>query len=154
MIKEKGTHKTLWRIIRFNKGGSVPYSVSVIEDNCFLNVGINNLWGLIAGDGEATPYDHDNARLGVGNSETEASATQEGLLGGSTAYKGMDTSFPTYGTDQKIVFQATFGLTEANFAWKEFTVDNGTISINRKVSSQGEKLSSQIWILQLEITIS
>lgn len=71
----------------------------------------------------------------------------------------MDTGFPTFGTDQKATWQATFNGATANQAWKEFALLNGSnpataITFNRLVSDQGTKISGQIWQLQVEITLS
>lgn len=69
----------------------------------------------------------------------------------------MDTGYPTYGASQKITFRATFNGSEANYAWNEFSVDNGSTpakNLNRKVSAQGTKTSGQVWQITLEISLS
>lgn len=125
--------------------------------NLLLNEGINALWTLVAG-GSETPYNNANARLGVGDSTTAAAATQTGLQAATNfLFKAMDASFPTAGTAQKITFRSTFGSSEANFAWQEFSADNGNTAnknLNRLVSAQGTKTSGQTWQLTLDITLS
>ncbi len=133
-----------------------PYEVKEGEGNLLLNEGINELFTLICGTG-ATKWDNSNARLGVGNSNTAASATQTALLGGSTEIKAMDGSYPTYGSDQKATFRATFGSSEGNFAWEEWSLDNGVSAdknLNRKVSSLGTKVSGTTWVFTVEVSLS
>jgi hypothetical protein len=132
-----------------------PYETLEREHNLLLNEGINAMWTLICG-GSATAYNNTNARIGVGNSATAAAATQTGLQGASTAFKAMDTSYPTYGTSQYAIFKSSFGDSEANFAWEEWTIDNGAtanLNMNRKVESLGTKTSGT-WSLQVTITLS
>jgi len=131
--------------------------LSEFEKNVFLNEGINAIWTLVCG-GTETPFNNTNSYIGVGNSTTAENPTQTGLLGTSKYYKGMDAGYPTFGTDQKAVWRATFGGTEANFAWNEFTVANGNSdaakNLNRKVSPQGTKQSGQTWILSITLSLS
>jgi len=131
-----------------------PYEVREIEGNLLLNEGIDEMWDLITGAG-GTAYNNTNARIGVGNGTATASATQTGLQGGSTEFKGMEASYPT-STSQKATFKSSFGDSEANFAWEEWTVDNGATAdknLNRKVESLGTK-SSGTWTLEVSITLS
>ncbi len=125
--------------------------------NLLLNEGINALWTLVAG-GSETAFNNANARLGVGDSSTAEDASQTDLQAATNkTYKAMDASYPAYGTSQKITFRSTFGASDANYAWNEFTVDNGGTALknlNRKVSAQGTKTSGQAWQLTLDITLS
>ena len=54
-------------------------------------------------------------------------------------------------------FRSTFGDTEANFAWNEWTVANGSddsaTNLNRKVESLGTKSSGSTWIITVELSI-
>lgn len=161
-LLEKVFEKVEWRITKFAndeafKAGEVLEELK-IDGNMLLNEGINELWTLVAGGG-GTAFSNANAYLGVGDSSTAESASQTGLQAATNKlYKAMDVSYPTYGTSQKITFRATFGGTDANFAWNEFTVANGSSdtgkNLNRKVSAQGTKTSGQTWQLTLEITLS
>ena len=159
---DKAREDALWRIRKFrNKNAHAqndPYETSEFRGNLLLNEGINELWTLVCGTG-GTAYDNSNARLGVGDSSTAASASQTGLQAASNKlFKAMDPGYPTYGTSQKAVFKATFASDEANFDWEEFTVVNAADdtgeNLNRKVSSEGTKSSGEIWELTLEITLS
>jgi len=159
-VKERLKYKSKWTIRRFKNEEeykkNTPYSVSEFEGNVFLNEGINAIWTLVCG-GTETAYDNSNARLGVGDSDAAEDATQTDLQGTNKTYKGMDTDYPTYGSNQQVVFRSTFDGTEANHAWKEFTVDNGATAgknLNRKVSDQGTKASGQVWELTLTLTLS
>ena len=129
----------------------------MFHGNVLLNEGINELWTLVCSS-SGTKFDNANAYIGVGDSSDAEDASQTGLLGSNKAYKGMDAGFPEYGTNQKATWQATFGENEANFAWNEFTVANGSddtaVNLNRKVSAQGTKSSGQVWQVQVEISLS
>ncbi len=158
-------YKTSWDIAKFADDAAFArgeaYEQAHIDGNLLLNEGINALLTLAAG-GTETAYNNANARLGVGDQTTAEAATQTGLnpagtTGANSLYKAMDAGYPTFGTSQQIAFRSTFGGTEANFAWNEFTVDNGptpTKNLNRKVSAQGTKASGQTWQLTLTITLS
>jgi len=128
-----------------------------VEGNILLNEGINNgIWPLVCGDSAATPFNNANARIGVGDGTDAESATQTGLTGTNQLYKGMDDGYPTYGTDQKATWQATFDETEANWTWNEWTIDNGAaggVNLNRKVENLGTKTTG-VWVLRVSITLS
>jgi len=158
--REKGKLIAKWTIEKYANAYEYkygkPYEISSFKKNLLLNEGINAMWTLIAG-GSETAYNATNARLGVGDSSTAEDASQTGLLGTNQYFKSLDAGYPQYGTNQKYVARATFGGTEANFTWNEFTIDNGSTAnknMNRKVSAQGTKTSGQTWVLTLEITLS
>lgn len=138
-----------------------PYSISEFLGNCLLNEGIDEIEKLICKTG-ATQYDGTNARLGVGDDNTAAVATQTSLQAAEDAgthklWKAMDATYPTVGS-QIMTFKSTFGSADANFSWQEFTVVNAANddgkNLNRKVSDQGTKASGQTWVLTLTITLS
>jgi hypothetical protein len=113
-------------------------------------------WTWPAGVCTPTAYNNANARVGVGDSTAAEAATQTALQGASTAFKGMDTGYPSRSA-QTVSFRGTFGGSEANFAWEEFTVDNGATpnkNLVRKVSAQGTKTSGQTWELTIQVTMS
>ena len=134
-----------------------PYEVLSFKGNILLNEGINTLWTLVCG-GSATAYDNTNAHIGVGDGTASEDATQTGLQGTNKAWKGMDSGYPTYGSDQKATWRATFGGDEANFDWNEITVvnasDDSGENLNRKVQAMGTKSSGATWVATLEITLS
>ena len=159
--------RTRWTIARYRGDfkseaeaiakGAKPYLVTVVEGNLGLNEGITELLNLITGTGSPTAWNNANARIGVGNSNTAASPTQTGLQGASKAFKAMDSGYPSV-TNQTATFKATFGTSEGNFAWEEGTVvnaaDDSGKNLNRKVTSQGTKTSSDTWIATMEITVA
>jgi hypothetical protein len=131
-----------------------PYEVINGEGNLLLNSGIDEMWDLIVGD-SANHFSNGSAQIGVGDSTTPASATQTDLQAATNkAYKAMDSGYPT-STSQKATFKASFGDSEANFAWNEWVVKQATSAkcLNRKVESLGTK-SSGTWTLEVSITLS
>jgi hypothetical protein len=158
---DMATHKTSWKLEKFASDEDVKkgnaFEKIVIEGNILMNAGINQLWTLAGGTG-ATKFDNANAYLGVGDSTDGEDAADTDLQAASNKLrKGMNVSYPTYGTSQKITFQSDFTANEANYAWAEMAVFNhatvGTM-LNRKISAQGTKTSGQTWRLTLEITLS
>ena len=154
--------KVAWKIKKFANDEAyaqgTTFEVSEFAGNIMLNEGINELWTLGCSSA-GTLFDNSNAYLGVGDSNTAEAATQTGLQAVTNKkYKAMTVGYPTYGTSQKATWKATFGSTDANFDWEEFTVANGgsdaSKNLNRKVSDQGTKVVGQTWELTLEITLS
>jgi hypothetical protein len=134
-----------------------PYEVIYGEGNCLLNTGIDEMWDLITGDvsGASHIFDNTHATIGVGDSNTAASASQTDLQATTNkTYKGMDSGYPT-STAQKATFKASFGASEANYAWNEWVVKQATSGkcLNRKVESLGTKTGGT-WTLQVDITLS
>jgi hypothetical protein len=136
----------------------IPYEVRRYPGNLLLNEGINAMWTLICG-GAGTAFNNANAYIGVGDDNTAAAAAQTGLQASTNKlYKAMDVSFPTFGTAQKATWQATFGASDANWQWREFTVANGNSNaadnLNRLVQDVGTKASPGVWTISLEVTLS
>lgn len=158
-----------------------PVEVSEFYDetfvNTFLNAGIAALWQQAIGNSSAAntsgsaaganaSYNNGQARIGVGDSSTAAAATQTDLQAATNKqFIGMDATFPTTAS-QSVSFQATFSTSVANFAWNEFVADNcngsnstattrsGGSTLDRVVSAQGTKLSTQTWQPKLTLTIA
>jgi hypothetical protein len=177
-VKDKVSWRSVWRIAKFKdadgviegmlrNGAAVEdvirsfpeafIGIEEFEGNIALNEGLRALIDLLGGLATVTKWDNANARLGVGDSTAAESADQTGLQGTNKAFKGMDTGYPTR-TNQTCEWRATFGGTEANFAWNEFTVVNAADdtgqNLNRKVVSKGTKASGETWTLSLQITFS
>lgn len=134
-----------------------PYEVIEEEGNCLLNTGIDEIWDLVTGavSGASHIFDNAAAQIGVGDSNTAADATQTDLQAATNkTYKGMESGYPT-STSQKATFKASFGSSEANYAWEEWVVKQSTsaICLNRKVESLGTK-STGTWTLEVEISLS
>jgi hypothetical protein len=128
------------------------------EDNIGLNEGLGELIDIICGLGTPVKWDNTNARLGVGDSNVAENASQTGLQAATNkTWKAMDTSYPQRSA-QTAEWRATFGSSDANYAWEEYTVvnaaDDSGKNLNRKVASKGTKASGETWTLSLKITFS
>lgn len=160
-VIEKPKWSVEWKVEKYASdedfaAGILAEEPTIIEGNLLLNEGITELWTLIASTG-ATKFDNTNAYLAVGNSATAAAATDTDLLGASKLYKAMDATWPQV-TAQSCAWRSTFGSSEANFAWEEVSVANGSSgaakNLNRKVQSLGTKGSGTTWTLTCTITLS
>jgi hypothetical protein len=121
-----------------------------------LNSGVNALVTL--GVGSAfNAFDNANAYLGVGDSSAAFAVTQTDLQASvNKTYKAMDGGFPTLSAPAA-TFEATFGMSDANYAWNEWIVMNaagGGTALNRKVESLGTKPNTQIWVLSVTLTFT
>lgn len=142
-----------WNDPEARAAGALPDAIEEYEGNALLNEGITRLLNLLVGGG-GTSYSATNARIGVGNGTAAVAATQTGLQGASTLYKALDSA-PTV-SGQQVQFAATFGDTEANFDWNEWSVDNGATAaenLNRRQVAMGSK-SGGTWTLTVTITLS
>jgi hypothetical protein len=177
-INEKISWKAQWRISKFrdpdNMIAAMLQQGAKIEDvarqfpesflgeerfegNIALNEGLQALINMLAGLATVTAWNNANARLGVGDSNAAEDASQTGLQGTNKTFKAMDTGYPTR-TPQTCEWRATFGASDANYHWYEFTVVNATDdtgqNLNRKVADKGTKASGETWTLSLQITFS
>ena len=104
-----------------------------------------------------TEFDNSNAHLGVGDSNTAFGKSQTDLQAASNKLrKAMNATYPTRATNV-ITFQATFGTSEANFAWEEWGVFNASSAgdmLSRKQETLGTKTSAQSWQLEVDITVN
>lgn len=132
------------------------YEVVRRKGNLLLNEGIAELLDLLIAAGTPTAYNNGNARIGVGNSNTAAQATDTGLLGGSTAFRAMEATYPSRSA-QTVTWRALFGSGDGNFAWEEWSIDNGVTAnknLNRKVEALGTKAAGTSWQMTVTVTIS
>lgn len=139
------------------------------EDNLLMYGGASCLLECLIGNGTATAsqtltfFNNANAYIGVGDSTTAAAATQTDLQAASNKLrKAMDSTYPTHtdGTTSgaaSITFRSTFGTADANFAWQEWAVFNGSSGgrmLNRKVESLGTKASGATWVFSVTLSLS
>jgi len=128
-----------------------------IHGNVFLNEGIEYIWKAVTGESGLTPFDGNNAHLGVGDGTDPEDPNQTGLTGSNKYYKLVDSGYPQI-SGTKVIFRATFGPDEANFTWNEWTVANGPgddyVNLNRKQENLGTKTQGSTWILTVELSIS
>lgn len=120
------------------------------------NAGCDIIAALITGKSTAL-FDNANARIGVGDSDTAFSANQTDLQASSNKVrKEMDPGYPQV-NGNTITFRATFGPSDANFAWQEwgiFNAESGGAMLNRVVEYNGTKVAGQTWVFQVTLTIS
>jgi hypothetical protein len=120
------------------------------------NFGVNHICSGIIG-ASITAFSNANAAIGVGDSSTVFAATQNDLQASSNKLRvAMDVTFPTQATNV-LTFQSTFTTGQANFAWQEWGVFNGTangIMLSRKVESLGTKTSAQSWQINAALTFT
>lgn len=150
-----------WKIVRYADQAAfeanLPYDESNFEGNVLLNEGIAELLLLISGTGSPIAWSNAAAFLGVGESATAENPTQTDLLGASKTYIAMAATYPQI-SGETITWRSIFASGDANNAWEEFTVSNTSSgtgdNLNRKTSSQGTKVTGQVWTLDLAITFS
>jgi hypothetical protein len=140
-----------------------PYESITVEGNLLTTVGLNRLTNLLIGGG-AQSLTATAVRLGVGDDATAAAVTDNDLSTTTNQYyRVMDSTYPTQANDV-VTFKATFGTSDANFAWNCWGIDVGTPTVtssgtvsallfNRKVASLGTK-SSGTWTLTTTVTFS
>lgn len=158
---DRASYRIDWTITRYANALKAlkndPYDQSFIEGNLLLNEGITALLNLLTGAAE-TAFNNANSYIGVGDSNTAASASQTGLQAASNkTYKAMEATYPTIAA-QTVTFRSVFGTADANYAWEEFTIASGNSdtadNLNRKVSAQGTKASGQTWTVDAQIVWS
>lgn len=137
--------------------------------NLLMYGGASCLWQCLIGNGTGTAaqtltfFNNGNAYIGVGDSSTAEAATQTDLQAATNKLrKAMDATYPLH-TDATtsgaatITFRSTFGSSDANYAWAEWGVFNGSSGgrmLNRKVQSLGTKASGATWVFTVTITLS
>lgn len=154
MMEDRGRVRGTLRIERFDASGQFE---GVDEfHNLFLTSGINELWNLFSGQG-ANVFNNANATIGIGDSSTAPAAGQTDLQAGANkTYKGMDGGYPQPPSAGSIVYRATFGSTDANYAWNEFVLKHSGsgICLDRGTGSFGTKAAGTTWVATLTLTIS
>ena len=111
-----------------------------------------------AGIGAAvTAFNNANSYIGVGDSTTAFAAGQTDLVAATNkTRKAMDGGYPSGGSNV-ITFRSTFATGDANYAWQEWGVFNGSSGgtmLNRKVESLGTKTSTQTWQFTVVLTFT
>lgn len=111
-----------------------------------------------AGIGAAvTAFNNANSYIGVGDSTNAFAVGQTDLAAATNkTRKAMDATYPSGGANV-ITFRSTFGTSDANFAWQEWGVFNGSSGgtmLNRKVESLGTKTNTQTWQFTVTLTFS
>lgn len=104
-----------------------------------------------------TAFNNANAYIGVGDSSAAFSASQTDLQAASNKLrKAMDATYPSGGANV-LTFRSTFATGDANWAWNEWGIFNGSSGgtmLNRKVESLGTKTNTQTWQFTTTLTIT
>lgn len=134
------------------------YELVEVRGNMITFGGGSAVWTLLTST-DLTPFDHDNAYIGVGNGTGAPTPDQQDLQGPSTVRLGMDDGYPLHlpgntAAATNVVFQASFGTGVAEFEWNEFGIFNdvsGGRMLNRRLKSLGVKPVglTDPWVLQL-----
>lgn len=141
-----------------------PYETVDVPGNLLTTAGLNRMTSLIVVAG-GQGYNNANSRVGVGNSNTAAAVGQTDLQAAAGSsnrqFQVMDATYPTQ-ANGLITWRSTFATGEANFAWEEWCIDNGTsagttvtaVMLNRKVTTIGTKTSASAWVFTVTLTLS
>lgn len=161
-ISEHSQWRVTWEVRKWMDeakriAGLEPDEVCTETQNIILDAGANEMLKLITGTG-GTAFSAANTYLYVGSDSSPENAAQTGVLatGNNRAYAAVDSGYPSV-TGRQMVYQATFGNNDANFAWNEASIVNGTgvnaVAMNRKVSSFGTKTQGS-WSLRITVSLT
>jgi len=132
-----------------------PYRATRVVGNLITNAGWTRLMNLLTNQGGTQALTASAVRIGVGTGTTAEAYTDNDLSGASKFFQPV-TGAGSLGTRQ-LTFTASFGGSDANFAWNEFGLDVGTPTVtagstvnallfNHKANvAQGSKASGQTW---------
>lgn len=156
-ISENGKWVVTWVVNKFKNMqdylSNTPYDTVIDTQNIILDNGANEMLKIICGTG-GRPYSNANAKIQVGTNTTPELASQTGLIATSPNMyeKGMEATYPQV-SGRTMVFKSVFDDGEANFAWNEFSITNGNVSLNRKVQNLGTK-NTGVWSIQITISVT
>jgi hypothetical protein len=144
----------------FKRFGVDPYEVSEAVGNLITQAGWGRLLTLAVGGG-GTAYAAASTRIGIGTGTAAETTGQTDLTAATGSANriwvmgtGVGTTGTGTGTARLTIVGNTVGSGDANWAWAEFGVDQGTASgfgpvtgvlLNRKVSAMGTKASPATW---------
>lgn len=161
-ISEHSQWRVEWKVEKWidtarKIAGFEPDEVVCDTQNIILDSGANEMLKLIAGTG-GTAFDATNSYIFVGTDTSAENSAQSGVLatGGNRAYAKLDSGYPAV-SGRQVTYRASFGDSEANFAWNEASIANGigasSVSMNRKVSSLGTKTTGT-WTIQITVSLT
>lgn len=111
---------------------------------------------LFCGDGAINAYNVTNARLGVGDGSTAFAASQTDLQGTNKLRHALDSA-PSR-TNNSVDYTATFGSSEANFAWNELALFNSAsgdyMATRRLLSGFGTKAITDTWTIVASVVFT
>lgn len=158
-----------WTAERIEAEQPTPYEIVEGHENLIMYGGVSCLWQALIGNGTGTSgqtltfFNNGNAHIGVGDSTTAEAATHTNLQASTNVLRrAMDATYPTHtdGTTSgaaTITFRSTFATGDANFAWNEWGVFNGSSGgrmLNRRQVALGTKTSAATWQFTVTITIA
>ncbi len=134
-----------------------PYDTVAVEDcNLIVTNGANLLLNAIVA-AIGTPFNATNARIGVGDSSTAATAADTDLNAATNKLRVVVNSIPTVSTNV-LTAVATFTTGQANYVWQEWGLFNAasgaTSMLNHAVTNLGTKTSASAWTITVTITIT
>jgi hypothetical protein len=179
MVKDNISWKSKWRIDKFKdtdgevakmlcNGASIEEVKKAYPErykdtdewkgNLGLIEGRQELIDIICGLGTPTLWDAANAYLGVGDDDFEPAEAQTGLHSVThTSWMPMDETYPKR-TAQTAKWRATWGGSDGNYSWQEYTVvnaeDDTGKNLNRCIADKGTKSEGETWTLELQITFN
>lgn len=135
-----------------------PYEVTEHLGNAILSAGWTRILNLMIGTASTQAFDATHTRIGVGDGTTAVTTADTTLTGSTNKYFKTVTGAGSIAAGAgppttTLQFSASFGASEANFAWKKFGIDQGTVDgatevaplLNAVVTDQGTKASGQVW---------
>ena len=121
-----------------------------------VNLARDLIADAITGGSSYNKFSNANAYIGIGDSSTAHAAAQTDLQAATNkTRKAMDATYPSRSANV-LTFRATFGTSDANYAWNERGIFNASSSgqmLSRKVISLGTKTSSASWQITCTDTI-
>lgn len=146
---------------KYRDGEAEPYERREVDGNVLSYGGASALWDCLINASPTAPnFASATAAIGVGDSTTAAAASQTGLQASSNKTYKAATISHTDGTSSSAAtssWTATFGASDANYAWEEWGIfDNTTPTrmLNRKVESLGTKVNGESWTVTIQLTLS
>lgn len=160
-ISEHSQWRVEWRVDKWfdtarKLAGFEPDEIAYDTQNIILDNGANEMLKLITGQG-GTQFSEANSYIYVGTNNTAESSSQTGVIAtdSNRASAAMDSGYPSV-DGRQMVYRATFGDSQANFAWREVAITNGTgvgsIAMNRKVANLGTK-ETGTWTVQVTVSL-
>jgi hypothetical protein len=105
-----------------------------------------------------TPLDNSSGRLGIGDDDTAADQAQTDLQAASNkTYLQQDPGYPAR-SGAVLTFQVTAEESEANYAWKEFLLCDGSPGVAwarfvQVLNGGSAKVIGDVWTLQITATV-
>jgi hypothetical protein len=159
----------LWApLVKIREAGIEPYETLHDEGNVLCNAGITVLLQRLHGI-SATAFAAASMRVGVGTGTTAATAADTDFTAANNTtnrwWRLPDSTYPSVSA-QTATTVCTFASGDAQFAWQEWGIDQGTVTtttgsnfgvvpalLNHKVVSLGTKGAAP-WALTVTLTIS